>query len=305
MLKVEKITDPKEFKKITTKFLHEKECENNLIIGILEYVIEGIYKTFYLHVVSKEIKGEKEIVFCALRTPPHETIFSIPNEKIGKEELEKSIEQYIVFAKKDFGEKYPSGGCIGEKEFTTLYTTKWNELTKKDGKGFETKLIMKQRIFKLALKDLKKPKHGLSEEYEYKFQYSKKDDPQVLEVIGDGKKEFPGEDRYSNEKILKEKKMYHLERIDKKTKKREIVTVVVDSRATKATRTVGWVFTPVKFRGKSYASHAVYFLSKQLLEKEGVEFTCLYTDLSNPISNSIYKYLGYKAVCDSSFYLKK
>jgi predicted GNAT family acetyltransferase len=64
---------------------------------------------------------------------------------------------------------------------------------------------------------------------------------------------------------------------------------------------VNFVYTPPESRGRGYASACVAALSQRLLD-EGNEFCCLYTDLSNPISNSIYPKIGYRPVSDSGFY---
>lgn len=64
---------------------------------------------------------------------------------------------------------------------------------------------------------------------------------------------------------------------------------------------VNFVYTPPESRGKGYASACVAALSQRLLD-EGNDFCCLYTDLSNPISNSIYQKIGYRPVSDSGFY---
>ena len=56
------------------------------------------------------------------------------------------------------------------------------------------------------------------------------------------------------------------------------------------------VYTPPEHRNKGYASACVTSLSKQIRD-EG--YRCiLYTDLGNPISNSIYRRMGYRAVVE-------
>jgi len=64
---------------------------------------------------------------------------------------------------------------------------------------------------------------------------------------------------------------------------------------------VNFVYTPPESRGRGFASACVAALSQRLLD-EGNEFCCLYTDLSNPISNSIYQKIGYRPVSDAGFY---
>ena len=60
---------------------------------------------------------------------------------------------------------------------------------------------------------------------------------------------------------------------------------------------IGYVFTPVEWRGRGYASACVATLSQKVLEA-GAQFCCLYTDLSNLASNSIYRRIAYRPVRD-------
>lgn len=64
---------------------------------------------------------------------------------------------------------------------------------------------------------------------------------------------------------------------------------------------IGPVYTPPEMRGHGYASALVAALSQQLLD-EGRQFCFLYTDLANPISNSIYQKIGYRPVTDVDMY---
>ncbi len=64
---------------------------------------------------------------------------------------------------------------------------------------------------------------------------------------------------------------------------------------------VNMVYTPAEFRGKGYATSLVAALSRKILES-GKKFCCLYTDLLNPTSNSIYQKIGYEPVCDWNVY---
>jgi GNAT superfamily N-acetyltransferase len=58
------------------------------------------------------------------------------------------------------------------------------------------------------------------------------------------------------------------------------------------------VYTPPAWRGRGYASALVAALSQHLLDS-GCDYTCLFTDLANPISNSIYPKVGYRPVADA------
>jgi predicted GNAT family acetyltransferase len=70
------------------------------------------------------------------------------------------------------------------------------------------------------------------------------------------------------------------------------------SRPTDKSMSVSGVYTPPELRGRGYATSCVAELSRHIL-KSGKKFCTLYTDLSNPTSNSIYIKIGYQPVGDS------
>jgi GNAT superfamily N-acetyltransferase len=65
---------------------------------------------------------------------------------------------------------------------------------------------------------------------------------------------------------------------------------------------VGPVYTPPDLRGRGYATALVASLSQWLLTARGRTFCFLYTDLSNPTSNEIYRRIGYRQVAESAEY---
>jgi uncharacterized protein len=69
------------------------------------------------------------------------------------------------------------------------------------------------------------------------------------------------------------------------------------SRETRSGCAVNLVYTPPQSRRSGYATAAVATLSDALLEG-GRRFCCLYTDLANPTSNSIYAKIGYRPIRD-------
>ena len=64
---------------------------------------------------------------------------------------------------------------------------------------------------------------------------------------------------------------------------------------------IGRVYTPPEHRGNGFASACVAELSQRQLNA-GRQYCCLYTDLANPTSNSIYQKIGYVPVADSTHY---
>lgn len=79
------------------------------------------------------------------------------------------------------------------------------------------------------------------------------------------------------------------------------VSVAYRARPTPHGCTVTGVYTPPDLRGRGYASACVAGLSQVILDF-GKQFCTLFTNLANPISNSIYQKIGYLPVCDFTEY---
>ena len=60
---------------------------------------------------------------------------------------------------------------------------------------------------------------------------------------------------------------------------------------------VNFVYTPPEFRGRGFASNCVAAVTRLLLES-GRKFVFLFTDISNPTSNRIYRALGYEKLAE-------
>ena len=73
--------------------------------------------------------------------------------------------------------------------------------------------------------------------------------------------------------------------------------MVSSSRETPSGCAINMVYTPPQFRRSGYATAAVATLSDALLQS-GRRFCCLYTDIANPTSNSIYAKIGYRPIRD-------
>jgi predicted GNAT family acetyltransferase len=75
--------------------------------------------------------------------------------------------------------------------------------------------------------------------------------------------------------------------------------MVAATRETRSGCAINTVYTPPQFRRRGYATAAVATLSASLLDA-GRRFCCLYTDLANPTSNSIYAKIGYRPIRDEA-----
>jgi uncharacterized protein len=81
----------------------------------------------------------------------------------------------------------------------------------------------------------------------------------------------------------------------------QVVALAGKARSTPNGSTVGPVYTPPEFRRKGYATALTAAISQSILDS-GKSFAALFTDLSNPTSNSIYQKIGYQPVCDFDMY---
>lgn len=81
----------------------------------------------------------------------------------------------------------------------------------------------------------------------------------------------------------------------------EVVSMAAASRKLINGVSINYVFTPKKHRGKGYAMTNMYYLSDSKL-KEGNTFCSLFVDKENPISNHVYKKIGYHIVEDNYDY---
>ena len=74
-------------------------------------------------------------------------------------------------------------------------------------------------------------------------------------------------------------------------------------RRTRHAAAIGGVYTPPQNRSRGYAGSATAAVT-DLIYAEGRTTACLYTDLRNPFSNRCYTKIGFKPVCDASFYTR-
>ena len=76
------------------------------------------------------------------------------------------------------------------------------------------------------------------------------------------------------------------------------VSIATETRPIRNGTTISTVYTPPEHRSKGYATSCVWSLTKKLLSGR-YSFCNLYTDLSNPTSNSIYAKIGYVPLGDA------
>lgn len=272
-----------EFYHDTYHVLMSHEAQNLIPLGNLIIGHEGKDKTDWrdpINWLMATVLDENGILLTALMTPPHNiTLYATDNI------IQPSAINCLIDGLKDY--KIP--GVTTEKKlaeyFTTEYTTR---------KGLSSKIVMSQRIYELKTVNPEIKQFGnvrLLNEKDMCFF------PFWLES-------FNASSSYGKAEMLipQNPEVYQYRLSTKKIYVLEVEGIPVSmagfTREMQTAIGVAFVYTPPYYRGKGYASSCVAQISQIALDK-GFSKCVLYTDLSNPISNSIYQKIGYVPVCDS------
>ncbi len=254
--------------------LMEHEITNGLMLGILEKNTSrqkdenDIYWTVSCHdEILVMVMSGLYIILYATSTDP--SLYRVAILEL----IEKNI---------------PFPGIIGPKPTADAFKTVYEQMT-----GRPMTIKMNQRIYQ-ATSSTYREREDLSLACA-----TKKDIPVLLEwmeafylEVGEDVEPDLIEERLKDK--LERKTLYLLRHNDTP------VSMVGKERPFKDIITVSYVFTPPSFRRRGYATTSVGMFTKMLLESYRI--VTLYTDLSNPTSNDIYRKIGYVPVTDSIVY---
>lgn len=288
MLRVQEYTTAAAFLQRAETELTRHELENNLILGVPLRVREEANdapENLYLTVMENEA-----LVGAAAMTPPHNLILHVESDATGNAQtILNAIAHAVLPRKQDIP------GMIGRIPWVDWFARIWEEQT-----GRRAHLAVHERLFEL--REVIAPPRT-----EGRFRMANAEDTSLAVdwFIAFAEEAMPADDV-----AAKEQRARSAERMEHAVQQGRIyfweasnedgwrpICLVGKSRALSRGCTIGPVYTPPAERGKGYASSATAALSTLLLE-EGWEYTTLFTDLSNPVSNSIYQKIGYRPVCD-------
>jgi len=258
--------------------LLENEVENNLILGIALVLRNNpdIYPQKFLAEIRD--KGKPETI--AVCTPPHKLLLYSKNEHANdhyKLIVEKMLKTQSI------------PGVLASKDTALNFAKVWQDLT-----NGTVKPGMSERIYKLEKVSFpSKTKGNMRIAAEKDFEL-------ICEWIKAFHHEATPADPLGNVEAF----------VKRKIRKNEIafwetenpVSIIAKARPTINGVCVNMVYTPPEQRGQGYASNLVAAFSQSLLD-EGWRFCTLFTDLSNPTSNSIYQKIGYRPICDFQEYM--
>jgi uncharacterized protein len=262
-------TSPRAFRARAEAWLLEREAENNLILGLaaqLEESITGYKPPIYLATIERN----KEILGCAFRTPP----FNLGITRLPAEA--------VMPLAADVAEIYDSlSGVLGPDSEAAALAAAWVSLRR-----VVVREAMRERIYRLErVIDPEDPAVGY-------VRPATESDLGIVTKWGNAfsaEAGVPANEERMQELIARERILLWEDGGPR--------SMAASSGDTPNGSRVGYVYTPSEWRRRGYASACVAALSRQIIEG-GRRFCFLYTDLSNPTSNSIYQRIGYEPVCD-------
>jgi len=269
-MKVTQYRDSGSFCDKVLPFLLQHEAENNLMIGILLSLADGTGK-WKDEPVLFVVEDDGLVVAVAVRTPPHNLLLT---------QAEESPLDILVTEMNSQGIGVP--GILGPVSAVEHFAKRWSAIADCD---IEPERNM--RIYQLH--QVFAPPHVPGSA---RFEDSE-DAGRILRWQQSFNQECGLHHGLSEEKMIKAIRDQHVLMWQDDYP----VSMAFTSGSTPNGIRVSGVYTPPGHRGKGYASANVAALSQHCLD-EGRQFCCLFTDLANPTSNSIYQRIGYYPVSD-------
>jgi uncharacterized protein len=256
------------------EFLAAREAEHNLILGLSSRVRHEprlLGEDPYLAVVE----DSGRVVGAALRTPPHNLVLS--------EMDEGAVEPLLADVRAVF-ESLP--GAIGSTAVVARFAELWQAAT-----GARGRRLLAERIFQAERVD---PPQGVAGRMR---PYADPDRELALRWIEAFVAEALPDDHPEPTAGTLERRLGEPEGGFVVWEDGEPVCLAGFGGPTPNGIRIGPVYTPPELRGRGYGSALTAALTQELLDR-GRRFCFLFTDLSNPTSNSIYQRIGYRPVAD-------
>ncbi|MDQ0483170.1 GNAT family N-acetyltransferase [Guptibacillus hwajinpoensis] len=282
-MRIKNFQDPVAYLDYVQSFLEKNEAVNNLSLGILHRLViqnrkMDVDNEPYLATIETD-NGKIEL--CMIQTPPHNLTIA---------GCATTSSESLLYGANQLLKQKQVPGILGENRFVEIFSEEYSRLTKA-----KRTLHMNQRIYRLDQVNRPKQVDGA-------MRIAERSDSELLtkwiqrftQSLG---QPIPCEESHERAIQLIEEQTLVLWQVEN-----QIVSMANQTRPTSNGMTINFVYTPPEFERNGYASACVAELSQSILNR-GYSFCSLYTDLSNPTSNSIYMRIGYKPVGDSIVYL--
>ncbi|MGE3799779.1 MAG: GNAT family N-acetyltransferase [Candidatus Kapaibacterium sp.] len=275
-MKLHRFAEAASFLTSARPFLEASEAEYNLMLGIADRISQNRpERNPFLAVVEN---SQNEIAMAALMTPPWQVIVT----RGGEEELR-------LLATTLQQEEWQVPGVHGPIDEAEQFAKIWSNLTGQE-------IVEGNRLGIYQLRELSLPKFS-----EGRMRPAMLEDEELFVewVEGfyrDADTNAPKEERLPRIRaFLGEGRLFFWE------VNGTLVSMAGWHPATRSSARIGYVYTPPEFRRRGYAGILTGMLSQHLLNM-GKTNCFLFTDLSNPTSNSIYRKVGYRQVTENREY---
>lgn len=279
MLQVDFETDPKKFLAKHGDYLHKHEAEHTLILSLCEHAI----KTKGSEIRFATLSNDDGMVMTSVHVPGRNLVLSRA-EQDGIEALATALAEQET--------EFP--GVVGPADVSAAFSNSWTAAT---GQKFDE--YMDQIIY--SMKKVTPPPAAPGK---MRVATSKDADTVANWLVSFGAdSHLPKTERQTIEQARKT--------ADERIAANRIYIWEVDGKAvaqagvsgTETVSRISLVYTPTEHRGRGYARALVAQLSQKQLD-DGKKMCCLYADARNPVSNSIYRKIGYEFIGRSSLYVR-
>ncbi|MGH2446279.1 MAG: GNAT family N-acetyltransferase [Candidatus Limnocylindria bacterium] len=258
-------------------FLVAREAEHNLMLGISSYLRdhpELVEHAPTLMVVTDDDDG---VVAASVRTPPFNQVISMVDDLAAVD--------LIADALRD--EDLP--GVLAPTDVAARFAERWTALT-----GQPARVDVAERIFRLdRVIPPARPAAG-----SWRLVESRDRERIARWAVAFQEEVEPSGPPIDDPLAMADRWVARIGRLGYVWEDGgAVVSLVGASGETPHGIRIGPVYTPPELRGRGYASALTAAASQDQLDR-GRRFVFLFTDLSNPTSNKIYRAIGYEAVCD-------
>lgn len=281
MQQIDFVTNPRAFMAHFGTWLKAHPAEHNVILSMCQMAERMLARGEHpdIRFVAQSEDGEPQL--AAVQMPPHNLVLS----RFAGEDL-SALAARMAEATPSFP------AIVGPSDVAAAFADHWARIT-----GQKTVEYMDQIIYSLKTVHFPPDIAG-------SFRLAREDEAPLLAawMKAFAEDSLPKAEHLSAEEALRKTK----DRIAQGSLAVWDVDGTPVSQAgvsgTDSVARVSLVYTPPEQRGKGYASAVVARLSQQLLD-QGRDMCCLYADARNPVSNSIYRKIGYQFVGRSSLYV--
>ena len=278
-MEITKFDDANQYYQKVKSYLIQQEATHCLLLGIARSFCSSAKKSdrdlLYLAVVE----DEQNILVTAIRTPPRKLILS---QAIAPEAVE-------AIARDSASDARSLPGVIAPKSEAQTFINAWQDLT-----GQTCELDVAMRVHQL---ETVQPITSAAGELRLAVESDRDlltDWGRAFEEEALGDREPKSDHQLWFDRHLENKSLFvWQDRVG-------IVSMAASSGATPNGIRINAVYTPPEYRGRGYATSCVTAISQQLLEKH--KYCFLFTNLTNPTSNYIYRKIGFVPICDISNY---